>query len=511
LRFERLEKEKTIEQSKLKIDFFTEISHEFKTPLSLIIALISQLLLEARRPPEDRKKFNLIYGNAMKLSSLIHQAIEVYRDDKKMHVGMITSHIEFIEFARALFSTYVERMKDKQVALIFSTGLSKIYLNIDVVKIESVLNNILSNACKYTGENDSIVLSIERLAGNELEIRISDTGSGIPLQDQPYVFQRFFQSSNPSARKEGTGIGLYMAKKFVEMHGGNICVSSDEENGTSFIIRLPAQCLSENHDTETQAPAAECEDKPLIVIAEDNTDMAEFIYNMFTPEYRCVLAHNGKIGLKLGMELLPDLIIADVMMPVMDGMEMCRRLKAYVPTSTIPLVLLTAKDDKATELDSIRLNIDAFVAKPFDLPILHSRVRQLIASKKQLEKKVRIEILSTPQKVEAQVSYAEKLLANVTRVIEENLADPDFNVNTLSEKVGISQKQIYRKIKELTGMTTIEYIKSIKMKKAALLLTGRKFTVSEVMYMVGFSNHSYFAKCFVAQFGIHPHQYNEKN
>jgi signal transduction histidine kinase/ligand-binding sensor domain-containing protein/DNA-binding response OmpR family regulator len=509
LRFERIEKEKTIEQSKLKMDFFTEISHEFKTPLSLIIAFISQLLLETKRPSEEKRKFNLIYQNAMKLSSLIHQALDFYRDDNKTPVGMITSHIEFIEFARALFSTYMERMKDKHVDFIFSTTLNSIYLNVDVVKIESVLSNLLSNACKFTRENDNIMLSIEYTHSDEsLEIRVSDTGIGIPAQDLPYVFQRFFQSSAHSLNKEGTGVGLYMTKKFIELHGGSVHVESEEGNGSTFVVRLPPQCLPGGDDSRRELLHNEGGDKPLIVIVEDNTDMAEFICHIFASEYRCVMAHNGKVGLKLATELLPDLIIADVMMPVMDGLEMCRRLKHYVPTSTIPLILLTAKDDKDTELDSIRLNIDAFISKPFDLSILHSRVKQLIASKKQMEKKVRIEILSDPRKVEDHVSFAEKLLASVTRVIEENLSDPDFNVNTLSEIAGISQKQIYRKIKELTGMTTVEYIKSIKMKKAALLLAGKKFTVSEVMYMIGFSNHSYFAKCFKAQFGVHPNMYN---
>jgi signal transduction histidine kinase/ligand-binding sensor domain-containing protein/CheY-like chemotaxis protein/AraC-like DNA-binding protein len=512
LRFECIEKEKTIEQSQLKMDFFTEISHEFKTPLSLIVALISQLLIKNKRLPEEKRMFHLIYQNAMRLSSLIHQALDFYRDDNRTSVGLITSHIEFIEFVRELFATYMERMKDKHISFIFSSTLDNIYLNIDVIKIESVLNNLLSNACKYTRENDSIMLSIDYVPSDGLlEIRVSDTGVGIPAQDLPYVFQRFFQSST-CARKEGTGIGLYMAKKYVELHGGVIRVESDGESGTSFIVNLPVEQLHIDPCNDLKAGhSSEKSDRPLIIVVEDNTDMAEFICNMFASEYRCVTAHNGKIGLKLSMELLPDLIIADAMMPVMDGLEMCRRLKTYVPTSTIPIILLTAKDDKTTELHSIRLNIDAFISKPFDLPILSSRVKQLIDSKKQIEKKVRIEILTEPGKVEPQVSYAEKLLANATRVIEENLSDPGFNVDILCEKVGISQKQVYRKIKELTGMTIIEYIKSIKMKKAALLLESKKFTVSEVMYMVGFSNPSYFAKCFFAQFGLYPNQYKDKS
>jgi signal transduction histidine kinase/ligand-binding sensor domain-containing protein/DNA-binding response OmpR family regulator len=511
LRFERLEKAKTLEQSRLKIDFFTEISHELKTPLSLIIAPLSQLLLETKRNPSEKKTLNLIYQNAMKLNSLIHQAIEFYRNDSKTHLGLITSHIEFVEFARTLFSTYTESMKDKQIAFIFSSNLNTIYLNIDVIKIESVLNNLLTNACKYTNKGDSIMLTLDYSPQNEvLEIRVSDTGIGISQQDVLYVFQRFFQSSINSQNKDGTGLGLYLVKKFVELHGGTIYVESNKESGTSFIIRLPIESSveSEKNISETEHVLDEGMNKPLIVIVEDNTDIAAFIYNIFVPEYRCVIAHNGKVGLKLSMELLPDLMIADIIMPVMDGLEMCHRLKSHVPTSTIPIILLTAKDDITTELNSINLHVDVFIPKPFNQSVLYSRAKQLIASKSQLEKKVRIEILSEP-KMEAEVSYAEKLLANITQVIEENISDSNFNVNMLCKIVGVSQKQLYRKIKQLTGMTTIEYIKSIKLKKAAILLSSKKFTVSEVMYMVGFSNHSYFAKCFFAQFGKTPNQYNE--
>jgi signal transduction histidine kinase/ligand-binding sensor domain-containing protein/DNA-binding response OmpR family regulator len=507
LRFEHIEKERTLEQSKFKMDFFSEISHEFKTPLSLIIAPLSQLLLEVKKNPEEKKKLNLIYQNAMKLNSLIHQAIEFSRDDSKINVGMITSHIEFVEFAKTLFSTYIESMKDKQIAFIFSSKLNKMYLNVDIIKIESVLNNLLTNACKFTNEGDSIMLSLDYLTPSEmLEIRVSDTGTGIPIQDQPYIFQRFFQSPDNLRNREGTGIGLCMAKKFVELHGGTIRMESNEESGTSFTVYLPVDAALEQTVSPLEVSENEDLDRSLIVVVDDNTDMAKFICNMLQPEYRCLMASNGKIGLKLIMNLQPDLVIADVMMPVMDGLEMCRKLKSHVPTSTIPLILLTAKDDKTTELNSINLHVDAFISKPFDPSILSSRARQLINSKQQLEKRVRIEILSAP-KVETHISYEEKLLANVTRIIEENIADPDFNVIALCEIAGISQKQLYRKIKQFTGMTIIEYIKSIKLKKAALLLTGKKFTVSEVMYMVGFNNHSYFAKCFFVQFGKTPNQY----
>jgi YesN/AraC family two-component response regulator len=239
---------------------------------------------------------------------------------------------------------------------------------------------------------------------------------------------------------------------------------------------------------------------------EDNFAIANFISNIFAPEFRCVVAGNGKTGLKICTDLKPDIIISDIMMPVMDGLEMCQRLKKNIPTSTIPLVLLTAKDDKETELKSINLKVDAFIAKPFDSNILYSRVKQLLEVKNQLRKKIQIEKLSAP--VEAKEDSAdEKFLAYITKIIEDQIADPDLNVSFLCQKANVTQKQLYRKIKYLTGLTVVDYIKSIRMKKAAMLLSNKNFTVAEVMYKVGFSNHSYFAKCFVSEFGKTPRQF----
>ena len=203
---------------------------------------------------------------------------------------------------------------------------------------------------------------------------------------------------------------------------------------------------------------------------------------------------------------IPALIITDMMMPVMDGLEMVRQLKKYVPASTVPIILLTGKADKQTELESIRLHIDAFIAKPFEADILLSRVEQLLSSHQTYEAKARLEIITQPKDVEV-TSPDEQFLANVTQLIEEHIADAELNVNALCEWTGISSKQMYRKLKQLTGQTPVEYIKSIRMKKAAILLKQHKFTVAEVMYMVGFSNHSYFSKCFQAAFGVTPKQY----
>lgn len=508
LKFERMERAKTLEQTGLKIDFFTNIAHEFKTPLSLIIAPLSGLILSIKNTKE-RDALEMIRQNAMKLNSLVYQAINYYRDDSKIAVGLLSSRVEFVEFAKSVFSTYAENINDRELEFIFNTNCDEIFIDIDVLKIESVLNNLLSNACKYTNPGGSIILSLEYSAkDDQLEIKVSDTGVGIPERDLPYVFQRFFQSPSNKGR-EGTGIGLYLVKNFVELHGGSVSVSSNEDEGTSFIVRLPAVVnvvVESLHANEKELTNEK--EKQLIAIIEDNVAIANFICTIFIPEFRCVVAHNGKTGLKICSDLNPDIIISDVLMPVMNGLEMCHRLKKNIPTSTIPVILLTAKDDKETELRSIDLKIDAFIAKPFDSSILYSRVKQLLATQEQLVKRTRIEQLTAPAGENVE-SADEKFLALITKTIEDRISDPDLNVSLLCELTQVTQKQLYRKIKQLTGLTTVEYIKSIRIKKAAVLLSNKNFTVAEAMYMVGFSNHSYFARCFYSTFGKTPRQFVE--
>ncbi len=516
LKNERIEKEKILEQSRQKIDFFTNLSHELKTPLSLIVAPVSKLLHEVRNP-QEKKQLELVQRNAMQLNSLIHQVLDFNRVDSDTSAMLILSHTELVGFARHIFTMYEEAGREKGIAYRFQSQVEKWYADIDIIKWESILNNLLSNATKYTPQGGSIELSLEyREDARTLEISVSDTGTGIPKQDLPYIFQRFFQSSQTAGRKEGTGIGLYLVKTYTELHGGSIRVTSEENRGTTIVLSLPfvreevlatTPEASEERVSEVENPSTDTH--PLILVVDDNPEISGFIVDIFHTRYRCLTADNGKTGLDLCLEHHPDLVIADVMMPIMDGMEMCRHIRKNVPTSTTPIILLTAKSDKDTELESMHYNVDAFISKPFEPDILISRVEQLIQAKQTLEAKTRMEVIATPTAIEA-TSQDEKFLAAITRLIEERISDSDLNVNALCDLSGINNKQIYRKLKQLTGMTPVEYIKSIRMKKAAMLLNQNTFTVAEVMYMVGYSNHSYFSKCFQAEFGVTPKQWMQQ-
>lgn len=370
LKMERMEKEKILEQSRQKMAFFTNLSNELKTPLSRIIAPVSQLLPVAEEMHE-KQTLEEVQRNAMKINSLIHQVLNFNRIEDNKDSLLILSRIELVSFSRSLFSVYEE---DKRLTFHFETNKAKIYAEMDAIKLGVILDNLLSNAVRFTPDGGSVRLSLfYSQETGQLEICVSDTGIGIPQQDIPYIFQRFYQSPH-SGNKEGTGIGLYLVKTYTELHGGHINgVTSEESQGTSVGLCIPITAIEEEEIPANQA--------------------------------------------RKSLESLP-------------------------------------------------------VLKP----------------------------------IEAE-SQDEKFLSNIIRLIEDHLSDADLNVNALCELSGFSNKQIYRKIKQLTGMSPVEYIKSIRMKKAAMLLQQKKFTVAEVMYMVGFSNHSYFSKCFQSEFGKTPRQY----
>lgn len=547
LRREHLEKEKILEQSRQKMDFFTNLSHDFKTPLSLIMAPVSKLLPEVKNR-EERKLLEGVQRNAIKLNALVHQILDVDRMESHSDMLLILSRTEFVSLARNLCSAYAEAARERNIQLLFEANLEAIYLDVDVIKWESILNNLLSNALKYTPKDGTVRLSVAcREESRQLTVAVSDTGVGIPEKDLPYIFQRFFQSSRTKGKKEGTGIGLYLVKTYAELHGAEVRMASEVDKGTTVTLTLPltdpdeagiagqpdrqasVSPVAASGDASSSAasipsvgvssfvslsPGGEAispvvpDSRPLILVVDDDPEIAAAICDMLGAGYRCRTASDGKGGLKLCLELRPDLVITDLVMPGMDGIEMCRHIKKHVQTAVIPLILLTGKSDKETELASIQLHIDAFIPKPFEAPILLSRVEQLLSNKQIWEAKTRLEAIAEPKNIEA-VSPDEKFLADITRLIEDHVSDSDLNVNALCELSGVSNKQMYRKIKQFTGQTPVEYIKSIRMKKAAMLLEQRKFTVAEVMYMVGFSSSSYFSKCFQAEFGVTPKQFAE--
>lgn len=504
LRNERIDKENTLKLAEEKMQFYSDISHEFKTPLSLILAPVSKMLAENRNE-RDKRSLKLINDNALKMNQLIHTALEYGKEGTKADDVIMRSNVEIVGFMHTIISVFKDAQKGKTFE--FQTSTDKQYCMLDVVKFESIMNNLLSNACKYTSDGDTIAVCLQISNDNSsILIKVSDTGEGIPQEDIPYIFHRYFQSSTNSAGKEGTGIGLCLVKKYVNLHKGEVFVESELGKGSCFSICMPLIPYSSDKPLSHNEASAEKSDLPCIAIIEDNEAISGFLCDLFQDDYYCVCANNGEDGLRICNELHPDLIITDIMMPQMDGMKMCESLRNNNSTSSIPIIVLTAVDDKRYELFSVKYRIDAFITKPFDSTFLLRRAKGLIEKKRELEKKIRIEVMTEPKSIDA-ISVDERLLSKMVDIIENNISDSEFNVNSLCNLMEMSQKQVYRKCTQLLNMTPVEYIRTVRLKKAALLLEQHDFNISEVMYMVGFSNHSYFSKCFSAEFGVTPMQY----
>ncbi|WP_290540093.1 hybrid sensor histidine kinase/response regulator [Alistipes sp.] len=501
-RLEQRERDQTLASIRHKMEFLTNISHELKTPLSMILGPVSQL----REEVTDKKMshtLDVIHKNAVRINEMVHKTVEIDRVDLETEAPIIRSRVDVTEFCRSIFDSYAEAWPS--VHFVFTADNEPLTAEWDIVKMESVFNNLISNACIYSKEYATIGCSIRRI-GSSIEIRVSDDGVGIPAGEQQLIFQRLFRSSRTAELKNGTGIGLYLVKRYVEMHGGEIGVESCENMGTTFTVRLPYEAPKASA-TPTQETNPDLS-RPRVLIVEDNRAVAEFIRDILSERYECQIASNGRAGLALLPTFRPELILTDEMMPVMPGLEMCRRIKAMPAFASISIIMVTAREDNETETQAARLGIDTFLSKPFEAPLLRALVEQRLQAKNAVRESLRIEQITTITPIVAE-SGSERQLDLVTRTIEEHIDDTELNVKTLCEKTGIGNKQLCRLIKKYAGVTPVEYIRQIRIKKAVVLLSQHKFTIAEIAYMVGFGTPSYFTKCFIAQYGCKPSQYSE--
>ncbi len=500
--FHEQERMTALENVERKLSFLSEISHDLKTPLSMILGPVS-LMKERAKDPENRKNLETVYDNAVRLNNMIHRTIELQHLEDSDENLLILSVFDVVEFCRGVFEMFKENNSQKN--FIFHTSHPQILIEADAVKFESVITNLLSNACKYSDENATISCGIS-LQDNNVEIVVSDDGIGISDTDQPLVFQRMFRSPSTSKLCEGTGLGLYLIKRYLELMKGNINLYSKTGQGTSFVVTLPIY----EKNTMANSPDIPADDnnRPKILIVEDNIQISGFISGLLKDDFTCLSAENGRSGLAIAASFVPDLIIVDEMMPIMSGLEMVKRLKQNPRLASTPIIMLTAKSDNTTENESIKLGIDVFMGKPFEPAALLGRINHLLKLRSEIKEKLRIQTItqaeSKPIKAE---SINEKSLAKIAKIIEENISDPDLNVNMLCEKSEISNKQLYRLIKKYMEMSPLDYVRSVRLQKAAMLLSQHRFTVSEISYMVGFKTPSYFAKCFQKHFGVKPSQY----
>lgn len=500
--FREQERQAALEHVERKLQFLATISHDLKTPLSMILGPVS-LMKERTRDPESRRTLESVYDNAVRLNNMIHRTIELQQMEDTGENLLIRSTFDVVEFCRSVFDVF--RDNNPQKNFVFHTSAPRLRIEADAVKFESVVTNLLSNACKYSDVGATISCGISR-QGDRVEIVVSDDGVGIAESDQQLVFQRMFRAPSTAKLREGTGLGLYLIKKYLELMDGNIDLYSREGQGTSFIVTLPICDEAAPEAPAGEAPAGGGEAKILVV--EDNLQISGFITELLKEEYTLLAAENGRSGLAIAASFLPDLIIADEMMPIMNGLEMVRRMKQHPRLASVPIIMLTAKSDNKTENESIKLGIDAFMTKPFEPSALVGRISQLLKARTEIREKVRIQAIAEAEArpIEAE-TVNEKALARIAKVIEENISDPDLNVGRLSDLSGIPGKQLYRLIRKYMGLAPLDYIRRVRLQKAAVLLGQHRFTVAEISYMVGFKTPSYFAKCFQNQYGVKPSQY----
>ncbi|MNK37016.1 Sensor histidine kinase TodS [compost metagenome] len=529
-----LKKEKEINEHKL--EFFTNISHEIRTPLTLIVGPLDKLIENAKDDPALNRELQPIKNNAYRLMNLVTELL----DFRKAESGKMTLHIspgDIVKFCREIFLAFQNISIAKSMDYSFETAQPAIELYFDKVQLEKVLFNLLSNAFKFTSDKGKISLKIG-LESHRVNIMVSDNGKGISPADQDGLFTNFYQA-NPTT-SIGTGLGLSLSKSIVELHHGEITFQSTAQTeksfgATCFTVSLktgkthfkPADFVKDyvyyddatNYelpaDAEPQATEAETVASPdtkkySILLVEDNEDVRAFIKNALSGIYTIYESENGATGLELALEVIPDLIISDVMMPVMDGLELCRKLKTDESTSHIPVVLLTARSAYVHQINGFEHGADAYIMKPFNLKILELNVQNLLSARETIKQKFAQVIRLEPKNMVINTTE-QNFLGKIIQVIEDRIADPDFDVPTLSSEIGMSQPVLYKKIRALTDLSVNDFIKSIRIKRAAQLLKQGAGNISEIAYSVGFNDRKYFSSEFKKHFGKTPSEFMGEN
>ena len=509
------------EATHAKLVFFTNVSHDFRTPLTLVADPVEQLLEDKALTPRQQSLLKVVHKNVHILLRLVNQILDFrkYENDKLELVrANMNLRVQLQEWSHS-FQTLALK-KHIHFVLEVNDDRADYLMAVDAEKMERVYFNLLSNAFKFTPENGTITVTLSTLTkeegGRYARLVVADTGSGISVQHIRHIFDRFYQIDVNHA---GSGIGLALAKAFVELHGGEITADSVEGKGTVFTVDIPMTVVEEpsadlvqepritqqtvveeleDMETEEQIPD---ENKECILIIDDNADVRDYVKSLLKEEYTVIEAPDGRAGLKKAMKYVPDAIICDVMMPGMDGLECCRKLKTELQTSHIPVMLLTACSLDEQRIQGFECGADSYISKPFNSKLLLVRLRNLMDNHKRLKQFFGDKTSLSKESV----SDVDKGFVDRFReLIEENLADSELSVEDLGSKMGLSRVQLYRKIKALTNYSPNELVRIARLKKAASLLASSEKTISEITYEVGFTSPSYFTKCYKDYFGESP-------
>jgi signal transduction histidine kinase/DNA-binding response OmpR family regulator len=528
------------EADQLKSNLFANISHEFRTPLTLILTPIEDKLASPSLAASEKESLRLVARNANRLLSLVNQLLDLTKlEAKKME--LVVQQGDLKKFLTVVSASFDSLAENKNIRFEKSIALEAFDSWFDADKLEKIVNNILFNAFKFTPEGGQVRFVIAQSPQtNDLEITISDTGKGIPEDEQQHIFSPFYQSRQAADdARFGTGLGLSLVKELVNLYQGTIQLTSVLHEGTTLRITLPqtkerlpvfavfmeeisaagslatkpaADLLPRHHDEINEEAALEREGmhEDTVLIVEDNDDLRNYIASTLQGEFVTLTAKDGIEGYALAVERIPDLVISDVMMPNLDGMGLTEKLKADERTSHIPVVLLTAKADRGSKIEGLQTGADDYLSKPFSSEELRIRIANLIEQRKKLAIIYRAgySVAAAPPK---EPSLNDKFLMKAKQLVEDNIADPGFGVEKMAEDMHLSRAQLFRKLKAIAGLSPNEFINEIRLQKAAHLILSKADTLTQIGYAVGFNEQSYFAKRFRKKFGVAPSEYSKKN
>lgn len=526
LQMQQRSREKDRELAQRKLSFFTDISHEIKTPLTLILAPLEKLLGSEEAGDKVRQQLQLMQRNGERLLRLTDQLLD-FRKFEAGHMKLQVARYDMVKCMRGIILSFDAFARQRGIKLELTTQEPQMPLWFDQDKLEKIMFNLLSNAVKFTPPGGRIAVGLE-VNGGQAEIRVEDNGAGIAAQHLDKIFNPFHHYNNTGMPISGTGIGLAFTKGLVTLHRGSIAVQSEPAAGgkpghTCFTVLLPLdaaqyapeEMLREDEGLpEETVPTLAREDNepheagqlPVMLIVEDNAEMLGFIASHFRDRYTVHEAADGNEGWRIATEVLPDIIISDVAMPGLNGTDLCRKLKKDERTCHIPVILLTARSPVIFQMEGLETGADDYITKPFNIGLLQLRVSNLLQSRALLRERYSKDITLQPANI-AITSADETFLNKVMQFIDANILEPTLNVEQLARELSMSPITLYRKIKALTNQSTIEFIRGFRLKRGAQYLERNEFTVTEVAYMVGFSDVDYFRKCFKAEFGCTPKEY----
>jgi len=521
---------RTEDVQQMKLRFFTNVSHEIRTPLTLILGPLENLLKSSKHLPEINQQVVPIKQNADRLMRLVTELM----DFRKMETGNLKLHPakqDLIYFLQEIFQSFAQLAESRNIRYTFKFEKQPIEIWFDKIQMEKVFFNLLSNAFKFTKNEGAISILIHEEQDN-IRVEIRDNGIGIPESEKDKLFSEFFQVDSPGIVHIGSGIGLALSKSIVVAHGGELLMKSrpeteDQAGDTSFTVILKT---GKNEQVETDFPDAVAYEnglyaatmampapglqnqlqnqvaKETVLLVEDNQEIRQLLRNTLGTHYQVLESENGQLGWEVATEQVPDLIICDVMMPVMNGLDLCKQLKTDERTAHIPVILLTARVSHPQQVDGLETGADSYVTKPFSLELLLLNVRNLLQSRTNMRRKFSEQVNLQPQDITIN-TIDHKFMVKAVQCIEERITDQDFGVLELAKEIGMSQPVLYKKIRAITDLSVNDFIKSIRLKKAAVLLAGRIHNVSEVAYLVGFNDPKYFSREFKKQYGYTPKAY----